>query len=329
VLRTLAFLACALTPLAPLAYAQTTETRYFEETEHNVSGDFLRFYDAYGGRAIFGYPLTRVLIENGRQVQYFQRARMELAPEQPIAQRVQLGALGVELGYTQPPISEEQIPPAGHPDKRFFDATGHTVAFAFLDFYDNNEGPTILGDPISEWTIELNGRIVQYFQRGKLEWYPENPEGLRVQPGMLGTIYVEQHVDPVYTEREDPYLRGSPTLLTPLAEGEPSVVAGVTELRPRVTVQYPIIGLNGTQTIYAYVLDQQERGVGGATIEIEVVYRDGTVDRLAGAITNDNGYSQAELTIGEPAPGYVVLVNLWARYEGLEARTRTAFLPWW
>ena len=59
----LGVLFCAL---SPLSLAQTTDTRYFEETEHNVSGEFLRFYDAYGGRAIFGYPLTRVLTENGR-----------------------------------------------------------------------------------------------------------------------------------------------------------------------------------------------------------------------------------------------------------------------
>ena len=105
-LAALFVLAClgAFVPRTPV-HAQTTETRYFEETEHNVSGEFLRFFDAYGGRAIFGYPLTRVLTEKGRQVQYFQRARMELDPSQPAGQRVALGKLGVELGYTQPPLS--------------------------------------------------------------------------------------------------------------------------------------------------------------------------------------------------------------------------------
>jgi hypothetical protein len=326
VLGVLAIWICAL---VPLSYAQTTDTRYFEETEHNVSGEFLRFYDAYGGRAIFGYPLTRVLTENNRQVQYFQRARMELDPDKPEGQRVQLGNLGVELGYTQPPITLAQIPPPGHPDTRFFPGTGHPVAFAFLDFYDNNEGPTVLGDPISEWMIELNGRIAQYFERGKLEWYPGNPAGLRVQPGMLGTIYVEQFVDPIYTERELNYSRRTPPVLTPTPEDAAPIPIAVTELHLRVTVKHPIIGLNGTQTIFAYVLDQEGQGVPGVTPEIEVVYRDGTVDRLRGAITDDNGHSQADLKIDGPAPGYVVLVNLLARYKGLEAHTHTAFLPWW
>jgi hypothetical protein len=315
--------------LSPLTFAQTTDTRYFEETEHNVSGEFLRFYDAYGGRAIFGYPLTRVLVENGRDVQYFQRARMELHTDKPQGQRVQLGDLGVELDYTQPPVSLAQIPLPGHPDKRFFPSTGHTVAFAFLDFYDNNEGPVVLGDPISEWVIELNGRIVQYFERGKLEWYPENPAGLRVQPGMLGTIYVEQFVDPIYTEREPNYSRRVPPALTPTPEEAAPLPTAVTGLRMRVTVKHPIIGLNGTQTIYAYVLDQDGQGVPGVIPEIEVAYRGGTVDRLTGGITDDNGHSHVDLQVDEPAPGYVVLINLVARYEGLEARAHTAFLPWW
>jgi len=315
--------------LAPPSYAQDTDTRYFEETEHNVSGEFLRFYDAYGGRAIFGYPLTRVLTENGHQVQYFQRARMELHPDRPEGERVRLGNLGVELGYTQPPISLAEIPPSGHPDKRFFSATGHTVTFAFLDFYDSNEGPVILGNPIAEWTIELNGRIAQYFERGKLEWYPENPAGLRVQPGMLGTIYVEQFVDPIYTEREPDYSRRTLPVLTPTSQEAAPIAPAVTDLYVRVTVKHPIIGLNGTQTIYAYVLDQDGQGVSGVVPEIEVIYRGGQVDRLTGGVTDDNGHSQVDLEIDRPAPGYVVLVYVVAHYEGLEARAHSAFLPWW
>jgi hypothetical protein len=222
-----------------------------------------------------------------------------------------------------------QIPPTGHPDKRFFPATGHTVTFVFLDFYDKNEGPTVLGDPISEWVIELNGRIVQYFERGKLEWYPENPAGLRVQPGMLGTIYVEQYVDPIYTEREPNYSRRAPPVLTPTPEEPAPIAPVVTDLHLRVTVKHPIIGLSGTQTIYAYVLDQAGQGVPGVVPEVEVVYRGGRVDRLAGGVTDDNGHSQVDLKVDEPAPGYVVLIYLAARYEGLEARAHTAFLPWW
>ena len=91
---------------------------------------------------------------------------------------------------------QHEVLPFTHPDKRYYPETGHTVAFAFLEFYEDHGGPALFGYPITEWIIETNGRIVQYFERVKLEWYPENPPGQRVQPGMLGVIYVEQYCRP-------------------------------------------------------------------------------------------------------------------------------------
>ncbi len=68
--------------------------RYFPETGHVVSFAFLVFYDQNGGLDIFGYPISEPMVENGRIVQYFQRARMEWHPERPKEERVVLGALG-------------------------------------------------------------------------------------------------------------------------------------------------------------------------------------------------------------------------------------------
>ncbi len=69
--------------------------RYFPETGHVVSFAFLTFYDENGGLDVFGYPITEPLVENGRIVQYFQRARMEWHPERQRDDRVALGALGI------------------------------------------------------------------------------------------------------------------------------------------------------------------------------------------------------------------------------------------
>jgi hypothetical protein len=313
-----------------LARAQTEETRYFEETGHNVRGEFFRFYEANGGRAIFGYPLTDEFDENGRRVQYFQRARLELYPENPEPQRVLLGPLGLELGYGQPPLAPSEALPFDHPDKRYYPETGHTVAFAFLEFYEDNGGPALFGYPITEWIIELNGRIVQYFERGKLEWYPENPPGQRVQPGMLGVIYVEQYVDPVYTEREERFSRSPTEASTPGSPPEPQpILSVVTGLQVLTTVKHPIIGLQGVQTIYVYVLDQEGHGVEGASVDVEIRYKNGRVNRFSVEGTDANGYGQIDLEIKDAAPGYVVIVSLGARYADLEARTTLAFLPWW
>lgn len=66
---------------------------YFEQTGHSLGGQFYQYWQASGGLAIFGYPISEELQENGSSVQYFERARFELTGQG----RVQLGRLGAEL----------------------------------------------------------------------------------------------------------------------------------------------------------------------------------------------------------------------------------------
>jgi hypothetical protein len=66
---------------------------FFEQTGHNVGGAFKQFWDASGGAAIFGLPISEEMVENGKTVQYFERSRFELAQQG----RVQLGYVGAEL----------------------------------------------------------------------------------------------------------------------------------------------------------------------------------------------------------------------------------------
>jgi hypothetical protein len=73
--------------------------RYFPETGHNVSTVFTAYWQAHGGLAVNGYPISEELQEvlaDGKTytVQYFERARFELHPENPAPYNVLLGALG-------------------------------------------------------------------------------------------------------------------------------------------------------------------------------------------------------------------------------------------
>lgn len=75
--------------------------RYFAETQHTLSGKFLAYWEANGGLALFGLPLTEEFREvnpaDGQEytVQYFERARFEHHPErQGTPAEVQLGLLG-------------------------------------------------------------------------------------------------------------------------------------------------------------------------------------------------------------------------------------------
>jgi hypothetical protein len=99
--------------------------RFFPETEHNVCGDILAAWRASGlefdgksgkseaeSLALFGLPLSDLQTENiqGKdyQVQWFERARFELHPENAPPYNVLLGLLGNEIrdnGGAAPPPS--------------------------------------------------------------------------------------------------------------------------------------------------------------------------------------------------------------------------------
>lgn len=70
--------------------------RVFPETGRGVGGGFLWFWEHNGGLPIFGYPLTEELVEDGRTVQYFERAVFEYHPENPPEWQVLLRRIGAE-----------------------------------------------------------------------------------------------------------------------------------------------------------------------------------------------------------------------------------------
>jgi len=67
---------------AGVAPFQGTSSRdYFAQTSHSLGGPFLSFWLNNGGLALFGYPISEVIQQDGMQVQWFERARMEYHPE--------------------------------------------------------------------------------------------------------------------------------------------------------------------------------------------------------------------------------------------------------
>ncbi len=181
------------------------ECRFFPETEYYVCGSFLEFFERHGGVEILGYPLTSSCEDperGGRQVQYFQRGRLEVHPEAPAAYRVQLGLLADELGYIFPPVREEEIPRSNSALHHYFPETQHVVSYAFLDYFRENGGIDVFGYPRSEFMHE-GGRVVQYFQRARMKWHPENPAGSRIQLSNLGEEYLRRFGPPAGCNQPD------------------------------------------------------------------------------------------------------------------------------
>jgi hypothetical protein len=177
-------------PTAPIADPGQAGVRFFGETGHTLRGSFLDSWLRYGGLARFGYPLTEEYVEDGRVVQYFERARFEQHPENAPPYDVLFGLLARELTVNR--IYEETFRPAQPvPGRRFVPETGHNLAPELAAYWDRNGGLPVYGYPISEPLYEVNqadGRqyLVQYFERNRLEYHPELPEPYRVSLGLLG-----------------------------------------------------------------------------------------------------------------------------------------------
>jgi len=71
-----------------------TGCRFFKETGFQVCYAFLDFYDTYGGIDQFGYPVSDLEQHDTFAVQYFQFARLEWHPEQPVGKQVSLTDVG-------------------------------------------------------------------------------------------------------------------------------------------------------------------------------------------------------------------------------------------
>src|SRR5215217_752252 len=121
-------LASILTASATLAQ---TSQRCFAETGLCIEGRIREFWEQNGGLAVFGLPITpqqEQLVEGQpRQVQGFERNRLELHPESQRPYDVLLGRLGVDRlsaqgrDWFQFPKS---MPQAGC---QFFAQTGHNI----------------------------------------------------------------------------------------------------------------------------------------------------------------------------------------------------------
>ncbi len=314
-------------PFAPPAKAQSS-SRYFPESGHNIQGTFLEFFDAHDGIDVFGFPITEQFY-NPQQVlvQYFQRAVMEYRPHDPAPYQVQLVLLGVLLGYQDPPILASAAPRPSDRQKRYYPQSGHVVSYAFLNFFDKHGGVSIFGYPISEYKIE-NGRIVQYFQRARMEWHPEKPARYKVQLGLLGNDYAHQ----VGLEQS----RLEPT--APNALPTPDRRSATPSLAPPKTaetlacsaaVKYRVTGLRGTQMVTARIADKLSgRGLTDVEVTVTVQFPEGA-QKFSGK-TDQTGSANIPFDLGVQQPGLIIVVDVSFSQNGrrLSESIKTYFLTW-
>lgn len=173
---------------------------YFPLTSHSLSDSLLKAWNTTG-LMIIGYPISEPIQENGRTVQYFERARLEDWPEHAgtkwEVQGTLLGTWLAEQKYGKnrnhpafAPLPEDAT--SNTPDRVIFGETRHSLAYGFKDYWDKNGGLWQFGFPISEEFVE-DGYTVQYFERARFEYHPEHAgTQFEILLGLLGNDYAKE-----------------------------------------------------------------------------------------------------------------------------------------
>ena len=206
----------------------------FPETGKTVSGKLLQYWRDHGGLALQGFPISEEMQErsdtDGKTyaLQYFERAVLELHPENPAPFDVLPSLLGVfHYKGKYPGGAPGEVPITGA-NSRHFPETGKWLGGAFLDYWSKTGGLVQHGFPISDQFTEAsdldgNTYTVQYFERAVFEYHPEKPADHKVLLSQLGTFRYRSMYSSATGER------------TPIATGTP----------PAIKRQYGLVGQGG------------------------------------------------------------------------------------
>jgi sugar lactone lactonase YvrE len=191
--------------LGQTGLVQAEDEQFFPETGKTLRGKFLQYWRENGGLPVFGYPITdaqnEVDPETNRPflTQWFERNRFELHPENAGTKyEVLLGLLGKDLKREALNVDTDfrytgaLVDPAQPAEQqRYFPETGHNLRDSFLKYWQENGGLERFGYPISELHDAIDPETgkafsMQWFERARFEYHPENPPPYNILLGLLG-----------------------------------------------------------------------------------------------------------------------------------------------
>ncbi|GAB4476572.1 MAG: hypothetical protein Kow0088_14510 [Anaerolineales bacterium] len=301
-------------PQADQPAIQGEEPRYYPETGHTVSGEFLKKYlQATDPEKIYGLPITEPFYSDQAQriVQYFENARFELFPENPSELRVRVTPLGQMMLYHQSAIPVKIPYPFSR--CRYFPETGFSVCHEFLDFFEKHGGVRIFGYPISELIIE-DGYFVQYFQLLRIEWAGGAMDSADVRVAPLGRRFFS-------LVREDQRLLAAVLV----NNNAPQQIQSMTV---RAFPERAVTSTSGAQSIFVLTQDQNDRPIANALIGLRVSLPDGSeANPPSPKFSDENGITRFDFPYQSSRLG-LAIIQIQAQYGNLQATSETSFRIW-
>lgn len=300
-----------LTAISGSVNGQESSSVYVPETGHWIWGEFLVMYNSVSDPLLyFGYPITDDFIDpvTKDHVQYFQKARFDLV-DTTDGQKVKLAPLGRLLHEDGAQLAD--VAEDGPTCRRF--KSGYSVCYAFLQYFNANNGADHFGDPVSALEV-IDGRYVQYFEYARMEWWPEKESGQRVVLTDIGKLYFDKVV-------------ANPELLRP---AKASNIAGQL-LKPvvRVFAANSLAGVGEQQTIYIVVQDQYLNAIPQAQVGVTITLPDGTSEFFRLDETNEFGVSQISFTVPDLEVQSTVTIMAEVTIRGETATGNGWFRVWW
>jgi hypothetical protein len=323
----------ALVAAVPAAAQTQSDSLCFAETGFCTRARIKRFWQAHGGVRTFGLPISeqrKEIVEGtALQTQWFERARLEIHPENPPPYDVLIGRLA-PVRFAQQGRSWEQLPHASPQSQcRYFAETQQNICGEVLAFWRANglefdgaagtsdvESLALLGFPLSGPMQETlsDGRTytVQWFERSRVEIHPENPLPYRIQLGLLGSEVLAENARRGVAPQTKPVAEACTVAMPPRDEG----------LQVWMSNPHPV---RGETTFVCARLTLEEEAVAGAVVAAVLHYRSGAVEREP-ATTDQDGLASMSVTIGEQASGTApIRIDAWTTYAGVTYAGQTQY----
>ena len=276
---------------------------------------------------LYGPPITEAFQDEitGLWVQYFENVRMELHPDAPDGEKVQLTDVGKNL--YDPAESAAVVDDSGN--CRIYEPYNLPVCRSFLEFYEANGGVEQFGPPISSFR-SLDGLIVQYFDKARFEFHPEYPPGARVRVSSSGKHFFDDSNEPSYLLLPVNLTIENPSSVLPELPQEEAL----QKLMVRAFPHQAVTGREASQIIYVIVQDQKRAQIENASVEAIVTYPSGKVEKYLPQLpgTNEAGVAKIKFPVSATTTG-LIEITVKATYrlpsgKSVIGTTVTSFRVW-